>query len=245
MSGHSKWHSIKHQKAKEDKKRGKLFSRLVKEISASSRIGGGDPGMNPRLRLAIEKANEANMPKDNIDRAIKRGTGELPGISYEEIMYEGYGPGGVAVMAAVTTDNKNRSASDIRRIFKEYGGNLGENGCVSWMFKSRGIITVPKDEVSEDKLTEKVIELEAEDLETGDEEYYQVITKPENFSKIDKGLKKEFEIEDSEITMIPNTYIKLSGREAEKMLDLMNNLEDYEDVNSIYANFDIEEGMKE
>jgi YebC/PmpR family DNA-binding regulatory protein len=197
--------------------------------------------MNPRLRLAIEKANEANMPKDNIDRAIKRGTGELPGVSYEEIMYEGYGPAGVAVMVAVTTDNRNRSASDIRRIFKEHGGNLGENGCVSWMFKSKGIITIPKDEVSEDELMEKVIELEAQDLETEDEDYCQVITTPENFSKIDEGLKKEFKIEDSEITMIPNTYIKLSGREAQKMLELMNDLEDYEDVSSVYANFDIEQ----
>jgi YebC/PmpR family DNA-binding regulatory protein len=241
MSGHSKWHSIKHQKAKEDKKRGKLFSRLVKEITVSARIGGGNPDMNPRLRLSIEKANDANMPKNNIDRAIKRGTGELPGVSYEEFMYEGYGPGGVAVMVAITTDNKNRSASDTRRIFKDHGGNLGENGCVNWMFKSKGIITISKDQVSEDELMEKIIKLEAEDLESDDDKLFQVVTSPENFTKVNNGLREEIPVEDSEITMIPNTYIKLSGKDAEKMIDLMEELHESEDVSNVYANFDIDE----
>jgi len=239
MSGHSKWSSIKHKKGKEDKKRGKLFSKLVKEITVAARNGGSDPAMNPRLRLAVEKANEANMPKDNIIKAIKRGTGELPGVSYMEAVDEGYGPGGVAVMVKVATDNKNRTASKMRKIFSENGGNMGENGCVSWMFQRKGYIAVSKKNVSEDELMEKIFSLDVEDIRTEDEDMYEIITDPEKLETVKENLEKSFGIESSEISMIPNTYIKLSGKDADNMLKMMDSLEDNEDVQDVFANFDI------
>lgn len=239
MSGHSKWHSIKHQKAKEDKRKGKVFSKLVREITVAARSGGGDPSMNPRLRLAIEKANEANMPKDNIDKAIKRGTGELPGVSYTEVTYEGYGPGGTAIMVNVATDNKNRTASAMRKIFSDNGGNLGESGCVGWMFKRKGYISVSKESISEEDLMEKVIDMDVEDLKTSDEEFFEIITSPDKFRQVRDEIKKSINIENAEITMLPNTYIKLKGKDAKNMLKLMDALEDNEDVQSVFSNFDI------
>ncbi len=239
MSGHSKWHSIKHQKAAEDKKKGKLFSRLVREITVAARQGGGNAEMNPRLRLAIEKANDANMPKDNILKAIKRGTGELPGVSYIETVYEGYGPSGVAVMVQAATDNKNRTASRVRKIFSENGGSLGESGCVSWIFSKKGFITVPKDKISEDELMEIIIDLDVEDIDSSQDEVYEILTPPEKFSQVLSEMEKRLDIQASELTMIPNSYINLSGKEAEKMIDLMNALEDNEDVQQVYANFDL------
>ena len=239
MSGHSKWHSIKHQKAKEDKKRGLVFSKLVREITMSARQGGGDPSMNARLRLAIEKAGEANMPKDNIEKAVKRGTGELPGVTYTEAVYEGYGPGGVAVMVNAATDNRNRTASEMRRIFSDNGGNLGETGCVNWMFQKKGYISIDKKKISEEDILEHVISLDVEDVKTGDDEFYEILTDPLNFSSVRDRLSEIIELDNAEITMMPNTYIRLEGIEAKKMLKLMEKLEDNDDVQQVYANFDI------
>ncbi len=246
MSGHSKWHSIKHQKAKEDKKKGQVFSRLVREITVSARQGGGDPAMNARLRLAVEKASEANMPKDNIEKAIKRGTGELPGVSYVEVTYEGYGPGGVAIMVNAATDNKNRTASQMRRIFSDHGGNLGETGCLSWMFQKKGYISVGKEKIPEEELLEKVIDLDIEDLKTDEKNYYEILSEPEKFSQVSRGISEFVEADTAEITMIPSTFIKLSGREAKDMLRLMESLEENDDVQQVFANFDISsEDMEE
>ena len=241
MSGHSKWHSIKHQKASEDKKKGKIFSKLVREITVAARQGGGKADMNPRLRLAIEKANDANMPKDNIVKAIKRGTGELPGVSYIETLYEGYGPCGVAVMVEAATDNKNRTVSDVRKIFSENDGSLGESGCVSWMFKKKGFIAVSKKEISEEKLMEYVLELDVEDIDSSSEEVHEIITAPEGFSEVREKLKEKIDIREAELTMIPETYVKLEGRSAEKMMNLINALEENDDVQQVFANFDIDE----
>lgn len=239
MSGHSKWNSIKHQKAKEDQKRGKVFSKLVREITVSAKLGGGDLSMNPRLRLVIDKANEANMPKDNINKAIKRGTGELPGVSFMEAFYEGYGPGGITVMVSVTTDNKNRTASEMRRIFSDHGGNLGEAGCVGWMFGKKGYIAVYKDKILEEELMEKIIALDVEDLNTDDEEFYEIITPPEKFQEVKDKINNFVKVENAEITMLPNTYIKLTGKDARSMLRMMEELENNDDVQSVFANFDI------
>ncbi|MBN2407277.1 MAG: YebC/PmpR family DNA-binding transcriptional regulator [Elusimicrobia bacterium] len=240
MSGHSKWSSIKHKKGKEDAKKGKIFSRIVKEIVVAAKAGGGDPATNARLRLAVDKANEANMPKDNIEKAIKRGIGELPGVSYIEMVYEGYGPGGIAMLVNITTDNKNRTASEMRKLFADYGGNLGETGCVNWMFRKKGLISVLKSKISEDELMEKALELDIEDIDTSDNEYYEITTAPEKFNIVKEAVKKIVEIENSELTMMPNTYIKLTGREASSMLKLMDALEDNDDVQAIFANFDID-----
>ncbi len=242
MSGHSKWHSIKHKKAIVDAKRGKIFTKIIREIIIAARLGGGDPEKNPRLRKAIEAAKDANMPKDNVERAIKKGTGELEGESFEEITYEGYGPGGVAVYVDATTDNKNRTASEIRRIFSKHGGNLGESGCVSWMFKRRGYITVEKSKApSEEKLFEIVVEAGAEDLKD-DESSFVILTAAEDLFEVAKALEENgIEITTKEIGMIPDTYIKLEGKEAEQMLKLMETLEDHEDVQNVWANFDISE----
>jgi len=195
--------------------------------------------MNPRLRLAVEKANSANMPKDNIERAIKKGTGELPGTSYVDAVYEGYGPLGVAVMVKVTTDNRNRTVSQIRRIFSDNGGSLGENGCVNWMFKQKGFIAVSKASISEEELLEKVIDLDVENIDSSDEDIFEVLTSPENFSSVRDQLEKRIKVEAAELTMIPDTYIKLTGSDAAKMLKLMDELEENDDVHQVYANFDI------
>jgi YebC/PmpR family DNA-binding regulatory protein len=242
MSGHSRWAGIKHKKAAVDSKRGKLFTRIIREIVVSARESGGNPENNPRLRKAIETARESNMPQDNIKKAIQRGTGEIPGASYEELVYEGYGPSGVAVIVEATTDNKNRTAAEIRSIFSKYNGNMGENGCVSWMFEKKGYISVEKDKFKEDDLLSLALELGAEDLKTDEDEVYEITTSPENYDKVKSGLEnKKVCIATAELTLLPKTYINLSGKDAEQMLNLMDALEEHDDVKNVYANFDISE----
>jgi len=241
MSGHSKWASIKHKKGALDAKRGKIFTKLIKEISVAARLGGGDPDGNPRLRTAILAAKADNMPKDNIDRAIKKGTGELEGVNYEEVIYEGYGTAGVAVILSVLTDNKNRTVAEIRSIFGKNGGNLGEAGCVGWMFHKKGQILVDLKTVDEDKLMAIVLDAGAEDMQTGEGEF-EVITTPENFEKVKKAIDdNKIPATFAEVTMVPQSYIKLTGQKAQQMLHLMEVLEDHDDVQKVYANFDIPE----
>ncbi len=245
MSGHSKWHSIRHKKAKEDAKRGKIFSKLIKEITVAARIGGGDPDGNPRLRTILAEAKSVNMPADNIERAIKKGTGELPGVSYEEAIYEGYGPGGTALMVEVLTDNKNRTVSELRHILSKNGGNLGENGCVAWMFEKKGYITVDAQGVDEEALLEVVLEAGAEDMTT-EGDVFEIYTAPEDFVDVKESIEKAgFLISSSEITMIPNNTVRVEGKKAEQVIKLMEALEDHEDVNRVYSNFDIPEEQLE
>lgn len=240
MAGHSKWAQIKHKKAHTDAKKGKLFTKLVKEISVAARLGGGDPDGNPRLRTAIEKAKEVNMPSENIKRAIMKGTGELPGVSYEEVLYEGYGPGGAAVIIEVMTDNKNRTLPEIRHILSKNGGSLGETGCVSWNFQKKGYILVDKSKIDEDTLMSVVLEAGAEDMKNDpDEENYEIITTVDKFSTVKDALTKaSIEFSMAEITMLPKTYVKLTGNQAEQMLKLLDALEDHDDVQNVYSNFD-------
>jgi YebC/PmpR family DNA-binding regulatory protein len=240
MSGHSKWAGIKHKKAIIDAKKGKVFTRIIREISVAARQGGPNPEHNARLRKAMDDGKVANMPLDNVKKAIQRGTGELPGVVYEEIVYEGYGPGGVAVMLEGTTDNKNRTASEIRKIFSSHGGNLGENGCVSWMFSQKGYISVEKAKSNEDELMTMALDLGAEDFRSEDEDVFEIFTKPADFEKVKKGLDdKKIPLTLAEITFQPQTFIKLTGKQAEQMLALMDGLEEHDDVKSVYANFDI------
>lgn len=239
MSGHSKWATIKHKKGAADAQRGKLFSRLIKEITLAAR-DGGNPDMNPRLRTVIENSKEVNMPQDNIKRAIQRGTGELPGVMVEEINYEGYGPGGIAVLVETMTDNRNRITAEVRKIFSRSGGSLGEAGCVAWMFSKKGCIGVKKEGCDEDKLLEIVMELGADDVKTDNVDVYEVITDPGSFSQIKESLKKQnFPIEYDELSMIPQSYIKVEKDLAKQILRLIENLEENDDVNAVYANFDI------
>ncbi len=238
MSGHNKWSTIKHKKGAADAKRGKVFTKIIKEITVAAKLGGGDPAGNPRLRAAVDKAKSENMPKDNIERAIKKGTGELEGVSYEEIVYEGYGPGGVAVLVECMTDNRNRTVSDVRSTFTKCNGNMGETGCVSWMFDKKGLIVVSKD-VDFEKLFEVALEAGAEDV-ADEEEQYEVLTDPTTFIEVREALEKAgFAHESAEVTMIPQTMVKLDGKNAENMLKLMDRLEDNDDVQNVYANFDI------
>ncbi|MGE5893472.1 MAG: YebC/PmpR family DNA-binding transcriptional regulator [bacterium] len=241
MSGHSKWAQIKHKKAHVDAKRGKLFSRIVKEIAIAARLGGGDPDGNPRLRTAIDKAKEVNMPHDNIKRAIQKGTGELPGASYEEVSYEGYGPGGVALLIEVLTDNKNRTVSEIRHIMTKHGGSMGEAGCVSWIFEKRGYILVDKKTIDEETLLNRILEAGAEDLKNDpEEESYEIITEPEDLRRVKEALlRANVKIDVAEITMVPKNTISLDEQHASQMLKLMDALEDHDDVQNVYANFDI------
>ncbi len=241
MSGHSKWHSIKHKKAATDSKRGRIFTRLIKEMTAAARNGGGDPDSNPRLRLAVATAKANNMPADNIKRAIMRGTGELPGVSYEDVNYEGYGPGGAALYVHVLTDNKNRTVAEIRHILSKNGGNLGETGCVGWMFARRSYFVVEKAAVSEDRLMDIVIGAGADDMrEDGDN--FEVLASPESFDAVKSALEKEhIPLAAAEISMVPQNYVKLEGKNAQTMLKLMEALEDHEDVQNVWANFDIDE----
>lgn len=246
MSGHSKWAGIKHRKMAQDAKRGKMFTRVIRELTIAAREGGGNPDNNPRLRKAIEMAREVNMPQENIKKAIMRGTGELPGAVYEEVMYEGYGPGGVAIILEATTDSKNRTTSEIRKIFSQYSGSLGEVGCVSWLFSQKGYITINKTTVSdEDTLMSLVLDLGAEDFKSDDEDVYEIITSVENFEKIKTELSKNYTLTGAEITKLPQTYVKLTGKEAEQVLQLMNALEEHEDVKNVYANFDIPKEIME
>ncbi len=238
MSGHNKWSTIKHKKGAADAKRGQVFTKIIKEITVAAKLGGGDPDGNPRLRAAIDKAKSENMPKDNIERAIKKGTGELEGVTYEEISYEGYGPGGVAVLVEVMTDNRNRSVSDIRSIFTKCNGNMGETGCVSWMFDKKGLIVFPK-AVDFDSLFEAALEAGADDV-TDEGEQFEVLTDPTTFMDVRDALTKAgFTSDSAEVTMIPQTMVKLEGKQAESMLKLMERLEDNDDVQNVYANFDI------
>jgi YebC/PmpR family DNA-binding regulatory protein len=239
MSGHSKWATIKHKKGALDAKRGKIFTRLIKEVTIAAKQGGGDPDGNPRLRGAIAAAKAENMPADNIKRAIQRGTGELEGVSYEEITYEGYGPGGVAVIVDVLTDNKNRAVSEVRHAFSKNGGNLGESNSVSWMFTKKGVIVVAKDAASEDKLTEIVLESGAEDLnDEGDN--WEILCDPKEFENVVAALKAaKITPEHAEVTMISSTYTKLEGTTASQMMRLLDTLEDLDDAQNVYSNFDM------
>jgi len=243
VAGHSKWAQIKHKKAHVDAKRGKIFSRIVKEISVAARLGGGDIAGNPRLRNAIEKAKEVNMPQDNIKRAIMKGTGELPGVSYEETFYEGYGPGGVAILIEALTDNKNRTVPEIRHIMSKHGGNLGDAGCVSWMFTKKGYILVEKSRIDEDSLMTAALEAGAEDMKNDPkEDSYEIISSPEDMVTIRDALESSgIPVSLAEITMLPATYITLDETSAEQMLKLVEALEDHDDTQNVYTNFDIPE----
>jgi len=239
MSGHSKWSSIKHKKAAKDARRGKLFTKLIKEITVAARMGGGDISANPRLRTAVQTAKAASMPNDNIERAIKKGTGELEGVHYEEIHYEGYGPGGAAILVQVLTDNKNRTVQEIRHLFSKYGGNLGETGCVAWMFDKKGLITVEKTKVGEDQLITLALEAGAEDVREEDS-LFEVVTRPEDFEKVRERLEREkIPTVAAQITMIPKSTVFLDGHNAEQILKLTEELEELDDVQSVAANFDI------
>jgi YebC/PmpR family DNA-binding regulatory protein len=241
MSGHSKWHSIKHKKGALDAKRGKLFTKFIKEITVAARSGGGDPDANARLRKAINDAKAGNMPNDTIDRAIRRGTGEEEGVNYEEITYEGYGPGGVALMVQSMTDNRNRTVAEIRHIFSKNGGNLGESGSVGWMFEKKGYIVVEKAAKSEEELFELAIDAGADDLRD-DEDNFEIITSPDAFDAVLTAVKGAgIEPQIAEVEMVPQNYIKLEGADARQMLKLMEALEDHDDVQKVSANFDISE----
>ncbi|MCI0468876.1 MAG: YebC/PmpR family DNA-binding transcriptional regulator [Nitrospirae bacterium] len=241
MSGHSKWSSIKHKKALTDAKRGKAFTKIVKEISVAARMGGGDAEGNPRLRAAVEKAKEVNMPSDNIKRAVMKGTGELPGATYEELIYEGYGPGGAAILISTLTDNKNRTVSEIRHILSKNNGSLGEAGCVSWMFEKKGYIIIDKKNVDEDALLSIALDAGAEDLKNDpNEDNYEVITSPERLNAVKEAIEgKNIPISLAEITMLPKSYVPIEGQAAEQMARLIDAIEDNDDVQNVYANFDM------
>ncbi len=241
MSGHSKWHSIKHKKGALDAKRGKLFTKFIKEITVAARTGGGDPEGNARLRKAILDAKAGNMPNDTIDRAVRRGTGEEDGVNYEEITYEGYGPNGVALLIESMTDNRNRTVAEIRHIFSKNGGNLGESGSVGWLFEKKGYIVVEKAAKSEDELFELAIEAGADDLRS-DDDNFEILTAPDAFDAVLTAVKDAgIEPQAAEVGMIPQNYIKLEGADARQMLKLMEALEDHDDVQKVSANFDISE----
>jgi YebC/PmpR family DNA-binding regulatory protein len=239
MSGHSKWSTIKRKKGAADAKRGKAFTKIIKEIMVAARMGGGDINANPRLRAAVLAAKAENMPRDNIDRAIKKGTGGLEGVNYEEITYEGYGPGGVAMLVEVLTDNKNRTVAEVRHVFSKQNGNLGEGGSVSWIFEKKGLITLDKKSVDEDRLIEAALDAGALDVnDTGKE--FEVTTPPAAFDAVKKKVEESgFKPTYSEVTMVPQTTVRLGGKEAEQMVRLMESLEDLDDVQKVYANFDI------
>ncbi|WP_028783335.1 YebC/PmpR family DNA-binding transcriptional regulator [Thalassobacillus devorans] len=247
MAGHSKWKNIQRRKNAQDAKRGKVFMKMAREIFVAAKEGGGDPEMNPALRLAVDKAKASNMPSENIDRAIKKATGDLDGVSYEEITYEGYGPGGVAVMVKVLTDNKNRTAADVRHAFNKNGGNLGENGCVSYMFDRKGYLVIDRSEhdAEEDDVMLEAIEAGAEEMETH-EETFEVYTESENFTEVKAALELSgYTFETAEITMFPQTYTPVGEEETEKMLKLIDTLEDNDDVQDIYHNLEADEEVLE
>lgn len=241
MSGHNKWSTIKHKKGAADAKRGALFGKIIKEITVAARMGGGDQSANARLRSAIATAKAANMPKDNIDRAIKKGTGELAGYALEELSYEGYGPGGIAVMVRVLTDNKNRAVADIRHLFSKYNGNLGETNCVSWMFDRRGFISIDKGTVDEDTLYEIALGEGADDI-SDQGETFEILTDPDGLNAVREALEaKGIAYNTAEVSMIPKTTIKLTGKPAQQALKLLDMLEEHDDVQSVYSNFDIDD----
>jgi YebC/PmpR family DNA-binding regulatory protein len=239
MSGHSKWHSIKHKKGAADAKRGKLFTKIIKEITVAARLGGGDLDANPRLRTVVAKAKEANMPKDNIEKAIKKGTGELEGYNLEEISYEGYGPHGVAIMIDALTDNRNRTTAEIRSILTKSGGNLGENGCVSWIFEKKGVITLSVDSYDENAVMEVALDAGADDIQ-GDGHVWEVTTSPENYETVHRAfVEKGMELMMSDVMRIPKTTVKLDEKTAAKVLSLMEKIEDNDDIQNVASNFDI------
>ncbi|BAT70907.1 conserved hypothetical protein [Thermosulfidibacter takaii ABI70S6] len=239
MAGHSKWANIKHRKMREDAKRGRIFTKVTREIIVAARLGGGDPNANPRLRRAIQLAKSVNMPKENIERAIKRGLGELPGVAYEEVIYEGYGPGGVAILIEAITDNRNRTVSEIRTIFNKHGGSLGEAGCVAWMFDKKGVISVK--DVDEDTIMEIALEAGAEDIKEEDETI-QVITAPEDLESVKEKLEEQgITVAEAQLTYIPQSTVRVEGEKAEKLLKLLDALENHDDVQNVYANFDVPE----
>ena len=239
MSGHSKWSTIKHKKAAKDAKRGKIFTKLIKEITVAARMGGGDINANPRLRTAVLTARGSSMPSDNIERAIKKGTGELEGVTYEEIQYEGYGPGGVAIIAQVLTDNKNRTVSEIRRMFSKHGGNMGETGCVGWMFDKKGILTVDKSQIDEDRLMDIALDAGAEDVRD-EGEVFEVIAPPEDFEKVKERLDQEkIAIASAQVSLVPKNTVDVDANNVEQVLKLSEELEDHDDVQNVAANFHI------
>jgi YebC/PmpR family DNA-binding regulatory protein len=246
MSGHSKWSTIKRKKGKADAERGKIFTRHIKEITIAAREGGGDPEGNPRLRTAIAAAKNSNMPADNIKRAIMKGTGELPGVSYESVTYEGYGPGGVALFMEGLTDNKNRTVSEVRHILSKYGGNLGANGCVAWMFERKGYITVDSSKVDEETLLEIALEAGAEDLKT-DSDMFEITTPPDAVDDVRSAIEiKGIPMESAEVTMIPKDTVKLNSEgEASSMMKMWDLLEEHDDIQKVYANFDIPDELLE
>jgi YebC/PmpR family DNA-binding regulatory protein len=239
MSGHSKWSTIKHKKAAKDAKRGKLFTKLIKEITVAAKLGGGDVNANPRLRTAVAVARQNSMPADNIERAIKKGTGELEGVTYEEVNYEGYGPGGAAVLVMAMTDNRNRTVSELRHLFGRFGGSMGESGCVAWMFSKRGILSVSKAAIDEDRLMELALEAGAEDV-TDDGEGFTVTTAPEHFEAVKAALEAAAVATSSaSVSMVPSTTLSLTGSQAEQTLKLLEELEDHDDVQEVASNIDI------
>jgi len=246
MSGHNKWSTIKHKKGAADAKRGKIFTRILKEMTVAARMGGGDPNGNPRLRAAIAEAKANNMPKDNIERAIKRGTGEIEGVTYEELTYEGYGPGGVALMVETMTDNTNRTTPEIRHIFEKNGGNLGTPGSVRFQFERKGYFAIEKSAVGEDKLMEIVLEAGADDLQADDPETFEVYASPENFETVRQALEKNnIAAAEAKLGQIPTTYVKVDESKAKSMMRLMEMLDDHDDVQNVWSNVDIPDEMLE
>lgn len=245
MSGHSKWSTIKHKKGKLDAARGKAFSKLIREITTAARIGGGDPAANPRLRTAVESARAINMPAENIERAIKKGTGELPGVSYEEVMYEGYGPGGVAMMVRVLTDNKNRSTAEVRHVFDKYNGSMGAAGCVAWQFKPQGLIVIPASKAEEDQVLAVALEAGADDVQT-DADGFTVVTPVDKFEEVKRQLKAAgIEWSSAELTMLAANTVSVSEQDAPKVLKLIEMLEELEEVQQVYSNFEIADEVLE
>ncbi|MCE5301162.1 MAG: YebC/PmpR family DNA-binding transcriptional regulator [Spirochaetia bacterium] len=239
MSGHSKWATIKRKKSATDAKRGAAFTKVIREIIVAAKAGGGDVNSNSRLRTVVEKAKAVNMPLDNIKKAIQKGTGELPGVVYEELVYEGYGPGGVAMIINITTDNKNRSAADFRAMLSKHGGSLAATGSTAWQFEQKGFISVPREAIDEEKLMEIALDAGAQDIAT-EETSYDITTAPSDFETVKKALdSKSVKYSTAEITMVPKTYVKLTGNQAESMLKLMSELDEHDDVSNVYANFDI------
>lgn len=240
MAGHSKWSQIKRKKAVTDARRGQLWTKLLKEVTVAARLGGGDPDGNPRLRTAIQESKTSNVPSDNIDRAIKRGTGELEGVSYDEVSYEGYGPGGVAILIETLTDNRNRTVAEIRHLFSKSGGNLGENGCVAWMFDKRGLFAIDSTAMSEEAFMDLAVELDAEDISIEDE-VFEIYSQPESFANFREELdKREVPLITKELAMLPQNLINVDADKVPQLLRLLEALEDQEDVQNVWANFDID-----
>jgi YebC/PmpR family DNA-binding regulatory protein len=244
MSGHNKWSTIKHKKGKLDAKRGKVFTKIIRELTTAAREGGGDPEGNPRLRAAVQAAKAANMPGDTLKKAIQRGTGELPGVAYEEVLYEGYGPGGVAVMLQVLTDNRNRTTAEVRHMFAKHGGNLGESGCVAYLFHKQGYLIVPKTAGAEDVVMEAVLDAGAEDFFSDDPDLYEIYTAADELHRVKAALEdRGLLVEEAKVDMVPTAHIRLEDKRADQMVRLMEAFEDHDDVQNVWANFDIDERL--